>query len=130
VALPIAGGLRVTFGVGRADLNPSTDSALRVLVHGAPPFDTTVFSLTSTAKPQSDDPSTPRRLALSRALAVRGVLIAEGIPSPRIIVKVVGGSASASGEPEDRVDVVTTPQGTNNATSGSTPPPRTEGQKP
>jgi outer membrane protein OmpA-like peptidoglycan-associated protein len=128
--LPIPGGLRVTFDDGRADLNPATDSALQALGHSAPPFDTAIFTVTSTAKPQADDPSTPRRLALSRALAVRSVLIAEGIASSRIIVKVVGGSPSASGEPEDRVDVVTTSQGNSNATAGSAPPPLTEGQKP
>jgi outer membrane protein OmpA-like peptidoglycan-associated protein len=106
VATPLPDGLRVTFGSGRAELNPVTEGALRALVHKLPPFDTTVFTVTSTAALQADDPSTPRRLALSRALAVRGVLIAEGVASPRIIVKVVGDKAVEGAEPPNMVDVV------------------------
>ncbi len=107
-ALPLKDGLRVTFGPGRADLNPRTDGAVRTLAHSVPPLDPSVFTITSTAAPQPDDPSTPRRLALTRALAVRGVLIAEGVVSPRIIVKVVAGLAGTSDDPPDRVDVVIT----------------------
>ena len=63
--------------------------------------------MTATAAGAAEDPSTPRRLSLSRALAARGVLIAEGIASPRIYVKSLGASAAAIGDaPPDRVDLV------------------------
>ena len=102
-------GLRVSFGNGRADLNQTTESALRGFIHGVPAVGT-VFTLTSSASAQADDPSTPRRLALSRALGVRSVLIAEGVASPRIIVKVVGAlDGSKAGDPADRVDIAVAP---------------------
>jgi outer membrane protein OmpA-like peptidoglycan-associated protein len=108
-AIEAQDGLRITFGPGRADLNAVTDAALRTLVHSLPPFNTTLFTLTATAAAEPEDPSTPRRLALSRALAVRGVLIAEGVTSPRIVVKVIGAVEGASGDPmPDRVDIATT----------------------
>ena len=57
------------------------------------------------------DPSMARRLSLSRSLAVRNVLIAEGINSAQIYVRALG--SNLTGEPADRVDV--TLSGTNSA---------------
>ena len=51
-----------------------------------------------------DDASTPRRLSLSRALAVRAVLISEGIASTRIYPRALG--ATATDPPPDHVDLV------------------------
>jgi len=70
-------GLGQPFGDGRADLNPATDTALRALAHAAPADAS--FTVAAFAPSIPDDPSTPRRLSLSRALTVRSVLIAEGI---------------------------------------------------
>ncbi len=105
---PIAGGLRLTFGAGDVRLNPASADALRALAKAAPAeADITV---TAHAAGTADDPSSARRLSLSRALAVRGILIAEGISSARILVRALGASAPASaGEPADRVDVTTGP---------------------
>ena len=114
-AIPRKDGERITFGAGRADLNPATDAAIRALAHAAPPFAATTFTITAYAAGNADDPSTPRRLSLSRALAVRSVLIAEGIPSTRIYVKALGASAPAGNAPSDRVDVL-----------ASTPPPASQ----
>jgi len=50
-----------------------------------------------------EDPSTARRLSLSRALAVRAALMADGISSNRIYVRALG--AQASDGPADRVDI-------------------------
>ncbi len=105
-AIPQPGGERVTFGVGRADLNPATDAALRALAHTGPPFAATTFSVTAYAAGDADDPSTPRRLSLARALAVRSVLIAEGVPSTRIYVRALGASVPPGDSPPDRVDIV------------------------
>ena len=53
--------------------------------------------------PKGDKSSDARRLSLRRALAVRQLLIDNGVPAERIDVKALGG-ADDSGTP-DRVDV-------------------------
>ena len=50
-----------------------------------------------------EDPSTARRLSLSRALAVRSALMADGVTSSRIYVRALG--ATGGDEPPDRVDL-------------------------
>ena len=55
----------------------------------------------------AEDPSTPRRLSLARALAARAVLLHEGVASTRIYVRALGASGSgAAGLPPDRVEVM------------------------
>lgn len=100
-------GVRVTFGADSPDLNPATDQALRTVAHAAPP--TSTLTVTAYAGGTPDDPSTPRRLSLSRALAARAVLITEGVASVRIFVRALGAGAPAQAEgPPDRVDVTLT----------------------
>jgi outer membrane protein OmpA-like peptidoglycan-associated protein len=101
----IPDGLRITFGDGRADLNPATESALRTLAHAAPADAS--FTVAAFAPGTPDDPSTPRRLSLSRALTIRSVLIAEGIASERIYVKALGTGHGIADGPADRADVTT-----------------------
>ena len=102
----IPAGLRVTFGTDRADLNPDTLAALRTLAHAASPGFDTSFSVTAYAAGSPDDPSSARRLSLSRALTVRSVLINEGVPSMRIYVRALGASAPTIADgPPDRADV-------------------------
>ncbi len=104
-ATAIGDGIRVTFGSGRSDLNPSTLEALRGLAHSAAP--SSVFNLTAFAAGSADDPSSPRRLSLARALTVRSVLISQGFASPRIYVRALGATTPAAADgPADRVDVV------------------------
>jgi outer membrane protein OmpA-like peptidoglycan-associated protein len=106
-AATIPDGLRVTFGADRADLNPDTDAALRALVHNAGTSPGITFTVTAFAAGMPEDPSTPRRLALSRALTVRSVLINEGIASIRIYVRALGAAAPAIADgPADRADIV------------------------
>lgn len=102
-AAKIPDGLRITFGDGRADLNPATKSALRTLAHAAAPGAT--FSVAAFAPGTVEDPSTPRRLSLSRALTARAVLIAEGMNSVRIYVKALGMGPGITDGPPDRADV-------------------------
>lgn len=102
-AVQIPDGLRVTFGESRADLNPATETALRSLAHAAP--GDAAFTVAAFAPGAPEDPSTPRRLSLSRALTVRSVLIAEGIASVRIYVKALGPGPGLADGPADRVDV-------------------------
>lgn len=55
--------------------------------------------------PKGDKGSDSRRLSLKRALAIRDVLIEDGVPSERINVHAMGGVDD--GGPTDRVDVYT-----------------------
>jgi outer membrane protein OmpA-like peptidoglycan-associated protein len=57
------------------------------------------------ATPTDESASSARRLALKRALAVRGYLIERGVPSDRIDVRALGDSAGAT----DAVDIVVAP---------------------
>lgn len=107
-AEPVQGGLRITFGKDRSDLSPAAVAAIEAVagqVKGTPG----ALDITAYAAGVPDDPSTPRRLSLARALAVRAVLLHEGIESPRIYVRAMGASA-APGDPAtapaDRVDLV------------------------
>jgi outer membrane protein OmpA-like peptidoglycan-associated protein len=104
--LPIPDGLRLTFGAGSADLNPETDAALQKLAHDTAAKPGATVTVLAYAAGSLDDPSTPRRLALSRALAARTVLLAAGVNSTHIYLRALG---SNSGEgPPDRVDVTVT----------------------
>jgi outer membrane protein OmpA-like peptidoglycan-associated protein len=109
VVADLPDGLRVTFGADRFDLNPASAAALSALAGKAAAAAT--FTVTAYAAGTPDDPSTPRRLSLSRALTVRSVLMAAGVASVRIYVKALGASAPAlAAAPPDRVDVsVTSP---------------------
>jgi outer membrane protein OmpA-like peptidoglycan-associated protein len=97
-AQPVEGGLRITFGKDRSDLNPATVAAIQQVAAQAKarpgPLDLTAFAAGS-----PDDPSTPRRLSLARALAVRAILLREGIPSPRIYVRAEGTGATPGAAP-------------------------------
>ena len=110
-ATPIAGGLRVTFGPERADLNPATVAALRDFAHAHAAQPSTSININAYATGSAEDPSTPRRLSLERALAARAVLLNEGIPSPRIYPRALGPTGGST-DP-DRIDV----------TAGSPTPP-------
>jgi outer membrane protein OmpA-like peptidoglycan-associated protein len=98
-----ADSLRVTFGAGETDLSPTSAAAIHALVQKAPSGDTTSFNVVAYAAGTPDDPSTARRLSLTRALAVRSALIADGVSSARIYVRALG--AASGDEPPDRVDV-------------------------
>ena len=103
-----ANGLRVTFGKDVTDLSPASADQIKALSQSVPQggtgsAETTSFEVAAYATGTQADPSTARRLSLSRALAVRSALIADGVPSARIYVRALG---SQSGEgPADRVDL-------------------------
>jgi outer membrane protein OmpA-like peptidoglycan-associated protein len=106
-ATPLPGkdapGVRIDFPVGQSDLTQDTANAVQKLAEAAPKADTTSFNVMAYASGVPEDPSTARRLSLSRALAVRSVLMAAGVPSARIYVRALG-SAAPEG-PTDRVDL-------------------------
>ncbi len=103
----IPDGTRITFGPQRSDLNPATNAAIGDLAHKSPDG---IFNVLAYAAGNSDDPSTPRRLSLSRALNARSILIAAGIPSTHIYVRALGpNNTSAQPDiPPDRVDITVT----------------------
>ena len=55
------------------------------------------------ATSKADDLSTARRLSLARGMAIRSILMENGIASDQIYVRALG--RPASGGPEDRVDL-------------------------
>lgn len=120
----IPSGLRITFGAGRADLNPDTAGALRTLAHTAQPGTDTAFNVAAFAAGTPDDPSTARRLSLARALAARAVLIGEGVASVRIYVKALGvASPAVAGAAPDRADVTIIVRPASSAASAPAAPP-------
>jgi outer membrane protein OmpA-like peptidoglycan-associated protein len=98
----LGAGLRVTFGTGRSDLNPTTERGIRALVHSVPAD--ARFNLLATAAGKTDDASASRRLSLSRGLSVRGVLINEGVASGRIILRSLAAPPPGN-DIADRVDI-------------------------
>jgi outer membrane protein OmpA-like peptidoglycan-associated protein len=102
-ALTTGAGLRVTFGAGEADLSPASAEAIKRVVQSAPAGDATSFNVVGYAAGAAEDPSTARRLSLSRALAVRSALMADGVASSRIYVRALG--ATGGTELPDRVDL-------------------------
>jgi outer membrane protein OmpA-like peptidoglycan-associated protein len=107
-ATTIPDGLQVTFGPGRAEMNPATYGALESMLSAARPD--VDFSVRAYAAGDPSDPSVARRLSLSRALAVRSVLIRGGVASPRITVLALGAAPPTKppGPSPDRVDITET----------------------
>jgi len=103
-ATPFGGGVRVTFGPMRQELNPTTEAALRDLARRVRANEAITVNVYAYAAGTAEDPSTARRLSLARALAARAVLVNEGIASTRIYPRALG---TAGGDTDrDRVDVV------------------------
>jgi outer membrane protein OmpA-like peptidoglycan-associated protein len=97
-------GVRLDFAHGESDLTQTTADAVKALVAAAPKSDDTTFNVMAYATGVPEDPSTARRLSLSRALAVRSALMAYGVPSTHIYVRALG--AQQGDGPQDRVDVM------------------------
>jgi outer membrane protein OmpA-like peptidoglycan-associated protein len=102
---PKAGdGVRLDFATGESDLTQGSFDAVKALVATAPKSDTTTFNVMAYAASVPDDPSTARRLSLTRALSVRSALMASGVASTHIYVRAMGGGGDDG--PADRVDVL------------------------
>jgi outer membrane protein OmpA-like peptidoglycan-associated protein len=102
-AAPTTAGLRLTFAPSESDLSPESSASIKELTSGAPLGDLTTFNVMAYAPGKPDDPSTARRVSLSRAMAVRSALIADGVPSARIFVRALGEQYGDG--PPDRVDL-------------------------
>jgi outer membrane protein OmpA-like peptidoglycan-associated protein len=108
-ATPTTTGLRLTFAPGEADLSPDSSTSIKQLAAAAPTGDATTFNVLAYAPGKPDDPSTARRVSLSRAMAVRSALVADGVPSARIFVRALGEQYGEG--PPDRVDLSVTRAG-------------------
>ena len=95
--------MRVTFSPGDSDLSPDSVASIKQLTETTPTADTTTFNVLAYAPGRPDDPSTARRISLSRAMAVRSALVADGVPSARIFVRALGEQYGSG--PPDRVDI-------------------------
>jgi outer membrane protein OmpA-like peptidoglycan-associated protein len=115
VAAPTSAGLRLTFAPGQSDLSPESAASIKKLTSEVTVGDSTTFNVSAFAPGTPDDPSTARRLSLSRAMAVRSALVADGVPSPRIFVRALG--AQYGEGPADRVDLDVTGASTSEAAS-------------
>jgi outer membrane protein OmpA-like peptidoglycan-associated protein len=102
-AAAITAGLRLTFAPGQSDLSPESAESIKQLANAAAPGDATTFNVSAYAPGKPDDPSTARRMSLSRAMAVRSALVADGVASARIFVRALGEQHGDG--PPDRVDV-------------------------
>jgi outer membrane protein OmpA-like peptidoglycan-associated protein len=102
-AAPTAAGLRLTFAPEQSDLSPASIDSVKQLTASVPPGDETTFNVQAYAPGKPDDPSTARRVSLSRAMAVRSALVADGVPSARIFVRALGEQYGDG--PPDRVDI-------------------------
>jgi outer membrane protein OmpA-like peptidoglycan-associated protein len=102
-AAPTTAGLRLTFAPEQSDLSPASIDSVKQLTASVPRGDETTFNVQAYAPGKPDDPSTARRISLSRAMAVRSALVAEGVPSARIFVRALGEQYGDG--PPDRVDI-------------------------
>jgi outer membrane protein OmpA-like peptidoglycan-associated protein len=96
--------LQLTFAKSDSDLSSASTDSIKQLVKVAPTADTTTFNVLAYASGDPDDPSVARRMSLSRAIAVRSALMADGVPSARIYLRALG-SQPGQGSPPDRVDI-------------------------
>ncbi len=117
----LPGGVRVTFGADRQDLNPTTEAAIKTVAKTLRENDQATVNIYAYAAGTPDDISTSRRLSLARALAARAVLVNEGIASTRIYPRSLGAAGGDMGA--DRVDVVIGPPGPPSAGAAATPLP-------
>ncbi len=92
----------LTFDSEKADIKPDAAAAITALVRAIPVHETASVNVAAYAAGRFDDPSTARRLSLSRGMAVRAALIDGGIPSTQIYVRALG-AAAPDGGAADRV---------------------------
>ena len=91
------------FAEGKTDLSADEEARIRALARAIPAATASSVNVIAYAAGKADDPSSARRLSLSRGLAVRTVLLDSGIQSSQIYVRAMG-SKTESGPP-NRVEL-------------------------
>ena len=102
-AKPATASIRIPFAADQAELSAEAAAAVKGLVETAPATAAVSYNVVAYAAGTPNDPSTARRTSLARALAVRGALQTNGVPSNRINVRALGSLAGDG--PPDRVDI-------------------------
>jgi outer membrane protein OmpA-like peptidoglycan-associated protein len=100
----IAKGICLIFAPDSADVNQKMLSALQAVAAKLKADAALTVAIDAYAPGTAQDPSTPRRLSLSRALAARAVLIHAGIASDRIYARAQGFIGIGIG-PAERADI-------------------------
>ena len=98
-------GLRIIFAAGKSELTPESAATLTEFAKKTPSGETVSFNVMAYATGTPEDPSTARRLALARALTIRGAMMADGVASTRIYVRANGAPGGVDAGPADRVDI-------------------------
>jgi len=98
-------GLRIVFAANSSGMTQPMIDAIREEARKLAQQPTLRVTLWASASGSTEDLSTPRRIALARALAVRSLLIREGIATTRIYPRATG-LAAADANPPDRLDII------------------------
>jgi outer membrane protein OmpA-like peptidoglycan-associated protein len=98
------GEIRIAFPADSADIPDATKGQLDALAQKMAGDENIRIQLLAYASGTSDQASRARRMALSRALAVRSYLIKQGVRSTRMDVRALGNNVE--GSPADRVDII------------------------
>ncbi|MBB2202650.1 OmpA family protein [Gluconacetobacter tumulisoli] len=98
--LDLPGGTRLTFAPGSADMNAAMIDRVKTFAGALLASPDARGEIDAYASGTQDDASTPRRVSLSRGLAIRSILIHAGVASTRIYVRAIG----LSGSPQDGTD--------------------------
>jgi outer membrane protein OmpA-like peptidoglycan-associated protein len=109
-SVPLPPPVRLVFDKGQTDLTPNDEAEIKDLARSIPMPAVDSINVLAYAAGKPDDPSTARRLSLSRGLAVRSILLASGVPSAQIYVRALGETPSDG--PADRVELIVAPIGT------------------
>ncbi|MDE2516951.1 MAG: OmpA family protein, partial [Rhodospirillales bacterium] len=102
-ARPAPAPITIVFAKNATDLSDADIARLKALAAATQQGPEVSFDVTAYASGTPEDPSSARRLSLSRGLAVRAALVSAGVPSVRIYVRAMG-LATGPGTP-DRADV-------------------------
>ncbi|NVN06192.1 hypothetical protein HW509_11420 [Asaia spathodeae] len=98
-------GLRVLFAANSSGMTQPMIDAIKTEARKLAGQPTLRVTLWASASGSTEDLSTPRRIALARALAVRSLLIREGVATTRIYPRATG-LAPTGPNPPDRLDIV------------------------
>jgi outer membrane protein OmpA-like peptidoglycan-associated protein len=96
----------ITFSPNQTTLPLSATHNLTALGKQAAASPTATINVLAYAPADAHDPSVARRLSLDRALAIRSVLIAAGVPSSRIYLRALGASAPAGAANEAQISIL------------------------
>jgi outer membrane protein OmpA-like peptidoglycan-associated protein len=99
---------RLLFGKESAKLSPAAKGKLGPIAEKMVKQSEARLVIYAYAAGDGSNPSDVRRLSLSRALAVRRLIMGRGIPATRTEIRALG--ARAGGGPLDRVDLVLVPR--------------------